>query len=73
MIINKLTINNNSNNKDTDILNSKINSRSIKPQTTNISDISHTVADNSSLVFNVVRDIALDVLTPLTAALNGFY
>ena len=70
--------NNNNNNKDTDILNSKSNSRSIKPQTTNISNISHgniTVAEqssnNSSLDFNVARDIALAFLTPLTVALNG--
>ena len=53
----KLTINSGNNNKDTNILNSKSNNGSIKPQSTNISNISHgavTVveqnSDNSNLV-----------------------
>ena len=67
----KLTINNNSNNKDTNMLNSKSNSGRMKPQTTNISKIFHgniTVAekspDNLNLDFNVLRDIVPAVLTP---------
>ena len=58
----KLTINSNNNNKDTNNLNSKSNSGSIKPESTNFSNIFHgtvTVAkqnrDSSNLDFNVVR------------------
>ena len=66
------------NNKDTTILNSKSNNDSIKPQSTNISHISHgavTVVeqnrDNSNLDFNVVRDIAPRVPTTLATPQNG--
>lgn len=68
----KLTVDSSNNHKDTNILNSKNNSGSIKPQSTNISNISHgsvTVfeqdPDNSNLDFNVFRDIAPRVLSIL--------
>lgn len=68
----KLTVDSSNNHKDTNILNSKNNSGSIKPQSTNISNISHgsvTVSkqdpDNSNLDFNVFRDIAPRVLSIL--------
>ena len=68
----KLTVDSSNNHKDTNILNSKNNSGSIKPQSTNISNISHgsvTVSeqdpDNSNLDFNVFRDIAPKVLSIL--------
>ena len=58
-------------------MNNKSNNRSIKPQTTNISNISHgniTIAeqspDNSNLNFNFVENIAPAVLTPLTTTQN---
>ena len=73
-----MIINSSNNNKDTNILNSKSNSGSIKPRSTNINNISHcnvTVAeqnpDNSNLYFNVVRDVAPSVPTTLAAPQNG--
>ena len=73
-----MTINSSNNNKDANILNSKSNSGSIKPRSTNINNISHgtvTVAeqnpDNSNLYFNVVRDVAPSVPTTLAPLQNG--
>ena len=72
------TINSGNNNKDTNIFDSKSNIGSIKPQSTNISNISHgavTVVeqnpDNSNLDFNVVRVIASSVPTTLATPQNG--
>ena len=74
----KLTINSGNNNKDTNILNSKSNNGSIKPQPTNMSNTSHGAAtvveqnpDNSNLDFNVVRGIAPSVPTTLATPQNG--
>ena len=74
----KLTINNGNNNKDANILNSKSNNGIIKPQSTNISNITHGVVNvveqnpgNSNLDFNVVRDIAPSVPTTLAKPQNG--
>ena len=73
-----MAINSNNNNTDTNILNSKNNSGGIKPQTTNINNISHgtvTIAkqnpDNSNLDFNVVRDSAPSVPTTLATPQTG--
>ena len=59
-------------------MNSKRNSDSIKPQSTNISNISHDIVtvveqnpDNSNLDFNVLRDIAPSVPTTLATRQNG--
>ena len=59
-------------------MNSKSNGGSIKPQCTNIRNISHgtvTAAkqnpENSKLDFNVVRDIAPSVPTTLATPPNG--
>ena len=53
-------------------------SRSIKSQTTNISNICHgntTISeqssDNSNLDFKVIRDITFEVVIPLTTTLKG--
>ena len=74
----KLTINSGNNNKDTNILNSKSNNGSIKPQSTTMSNTSHGAAtvveqnpDNSNLDFNVVRGIAPSVPTTLATPQNG--
>ena len=73
-----MTINTNNNNRYTNILNSKCNSSSIKPQTTNISNISHgtvTAAeqnpDNSNLDFTVDRDITPSITTTLATRQTG--
>ena len=73
-----MTRNCSKNNKDTNILNNRSNSGSIKPQSTNISNIFHgtvTVGkqnpDNSNLDFNVVRDIATSFPTTLATPQNG--
>ena len=59
-------------------MNSKRNSGSIKPQSTNINDIFHDIVtvveqnpDNSNLDFNVLRDIAPSVSTTLATRQNG--
>ena len=74
----KLLINSGNNNKDTNILNSKSNNGSMKPHSTNISNISYDAVtvieqnpDNSNLDFNVVRDIAPSVPTTLATPQNG--
>ena len=74
----KLTISSGNNNKDTNILNSKSNNGSMKPQYNNISNISYGAVtvieqnpDNSNLDFNVIRDIAPSVPTTLATPQNG--
>ena len=73
-----MTINNNNNNKDTNVLKSKCNSGSIKPQTTNISSIFDSTVtgaeqnrDNSNLGFTVDRDITPSVPDTLATHQTG--